>query len=127
MAKESEVYSDGIKLTPSTRMAIRALLEEAGATRANIEAALDLVETGAAASQDRILRKAEVAAMLGCTTRTVDNLARRGAFRKVEIGGRTFGILASDVIAAMNNGAANWARKTTLQPTPPMMAMMADE
>ncbi len=48
---------------------------------------------------DRIMRRVEAAALLGCTKRTIDNLAASGALHKVRLPGRVrgCGFRASDV------------------------------
>lgn len=55
---------------------------------------------------DRIVRRAECARRLGVTPRTIDNLARTGALKRVRLPGRTrgAGFKESDVAHLINGG-----------------------
>lgn len=59
------------------------------------------------AGMDRVMSASEVAAMLGCTKRSVENWVRQGYIRKTAIGGKGK-ILASSVIEAMKEGEARY-------------------
>ncbi len=84
----------------------------------NIPTALAVL-AGNGGEEERILSRAEVAKMLGCTIRSVDNYCKRGFFRKVNFGAsrRGNGILASSVVAGMQEGAALYERKAKKRAT----------
>lgn len=59
-------------------------------------------------AEPRLLRRAEAARRLGCSLRLVDRLAKDGALMKRKLPGRkrAAGILESDLLALMADGAA---------------------
>jgi hypothetical protein len=79
-------------LTPQDRSRILSLI------RSNGKGAAD---APAKTREPQILRRSQVAARLGCTTRAVDNFARMGILTRVILPGRTraAGFRESDVLA----------------------------
>jgi hypothetical protein len=79
----------------TTRDAIRSILATdptiPTAERSQILTSLDHPATTTGATPRRILRRAEVAKLLSCTTRTVDTLARSGTLRRIHFPGRKQG------------------------------------
>lgn len=77
-------------VTPSERITMLAFLKEHGRTGQSRTAGKTV---------SRIIHRAEVAQRLGCSTRTVDTLARQGVIRRVRLPGRKngCGFLASDI------------------------------
>lgn len=90
---------------------------EPNVAKDRIPLALSILDGGAlptAEMEDRILKPAEVAKMIGRTRRTVDDLCRRGFFKKVVFGKKhSLGILASSVVAGIQAGASKPGRRPT--------------
>ncbi len=86
---------------------------DATITADKIAAALDALENGPrtitdAKPLDRVLREAEVAQILNCSTRTVRRLGKRGKIRAVRFGDRiALGYSAASVDAAIKAATAN--------------------
>lgn len=76
-------------LTPQARRDILAAMQNNGR------------HTPPEAKPERIVRRKESARMLGCTTRTIDNLSRTGVLPRVRLPGRErgLGVRESDVLA----------------------------
>lgn len=68
----------------------------------------DLSSKPAEVRADRLLRRGEVARRLGVTPRSIDNLARSGALRRVRLPGRVrgAGFRERDVDQLINGGEA---------------------
>ena len=90
---------------------------EPGVDKARIPLALSILDGGELPTselEDRILKPDEVAKMIGRTRRTVDELCRRGFFKKVRFGRKhSLGILASSVVAGIQAGASKPGRRPT--------------
>lgn len=67
-------------VTPADRATILAAVRNHGKT--------DVKQASVGATEARILHRAEVAKRLGCSLRSVDNIARQGVVRKVFFPGR---------------------------------------
>ncbi len=84
------IFKADPSLTPAERTRIVALLLNSGANTPTPKDAIP-----------RLLKRDEVARRLGCTPRTVDNLAASGALPRVKLPGRSrsVGFRESDVTA----------------------------
>ena len=105
-------------LSEQFRATFNALcISESGVDKARIPLALSILDGGELPTselEDRILKPDEVAKMIGRTRRTVDELCRRGFFKKVRFGRKNaLGILASSVVAGIQAGASKPGRRPT--------------
>ena len=99
-------------MTEQTRCVVLAALNgDSSVTPELARAAIAVLEGSsvpgaASAPQDRVISRKEAAQLLGRTTRTVDALGKSGVLRRVKMGSRkrSFGILASSLVAAMRGG-----------------------
>lgn len=85
-------------LTPADRQRVIALIRNGPpSTKSEITAA----------TEPRLIRRAEAARRLSCSLRTVDNLAATGTLRKRKLPGRVraSGFLESDLVTLLGGGA----------------------
>ncbi len=98
-------------MTEATRRIVMAAgMADEGISRKQLDLALEILGGASIeelAGMDRVMSASEVAAMLGCTKRSVENWVRQGYIRKTAIGGKGK-ILASSVIEAMKTGEARY-------------------
>jgi hypothetical protein len=95
----------------ATRDALRAILAtDATVSPESRAALLERLEDVPQEKQPavRLLRRKEVAELLGTSTRTVDSLASTGALRRIKLPGRKLasGFRSDDVQRLMNGAAA---------------------
>ncbi len=103
-------------MLPTTAEAVRALLKsDPTLTPADRQRIVHTIrehgrepekEATRAAAPPRILRRAEVAARMGCSVRTVDHWVCCGLLRKLRLPGRSrcIGFLESDVLGLIEKG-----------------------
>lgn len=86
-------------VTPDARNSILATIRNHGRDTSRTDAA----------PAARVLKRAEVAARLGCCTRTVDGLSRSGALRRVLLPGRKrgAGYIEADVVRLIEAAAVH--------------------
>lgn len=86
-------------ITPEARTAILSSIKNHGQTTGRTDAA----------PAARVLKRAEVAARLGCCARTVDGLSRSGALRRVLLPGRKrgAGYIEADIVRLIEAAAVH--------------------
>ena len=101
-------------MLPTTRDALKSVLTTDPTVSAHdrnrmLRALRDVqnVELSTASNEPRIVRRRDVARMLSCSLRTVDNLAAEGRLPRVSIPGRTraLGFRVRDVEFLVEGGA----------------------